>query len=102
MLQRLFAGEAWYLERPEQEERFVGTLEPVTPPSGPAGRPTLSFVLRRTGADDLPMYAAGIESVLGALAGRPVSIRGKRIDFQRAGFAIELWIGEIESGSAEV
>ena len=93
-MQRVFAYESWYLERDEPEEQFVGILEPVTPPSGPAGRPALSFVLR-TEARDLPVYAAGIERVLGALAGRPVSIRGKRIDFQRHGFAIELWIGEI-------
>jgi hypothetical protein len=100
--QRVFAGKTWYLERPEPEEQLAGILESVTPPSGPVGRPALSFVLRRTGAGDLPVYAAGIERVLGALAGRPVSIRGKRIDFQRAGFAIELWIGEIEAGSTEV
>jgi len=102
LAQRAFAGEAWYIERPEPEEQLTGILEPVTPPFGPAGRPALSFVLRRTGAGDLPVYAAGIESLLGALAGRPVSIRGKRIDFQRAGFAIELWIGEIEAWVPEV
>jgi hypothetical protein len=96
--QRVFAGKAWYVERPEPEELLAGILERVRPPSGPAGRPALSFVLRRAGAGDLPVYAAGVERVLGAFAGRPVSIRGKRVDFERAGFAIELWTGEIGAG----
>ncbi len=97
MGQRVFAGKAWYAERPEPEERFAGILEPVQPPSGPAGRPGLSFVLRRAGAADLPVYAAGVERVLGAFTGRPVSIRGKRVDFESAGFATELWAGDIEA-----
>ena len=95
MSQCVFADQAWYVERQEKEEQFVGVLEPVAPPSGPAGRPGLSFVLRRERAEDLPVYSAGIEPVLSALAGHRVSIQGKRIDFQRAGFEAELWIGEI-------
>jgi len=93
--QCVFADQEWYVERQEKEEQFVGFLEPVAPPSGPAGRPALSFVLRRAGAEDLPVYSAGIERVLSALAGHRVSIQGKRIDFHRAGFEAELWIGEI-------
>lgn len=95
MTERVFADKGWYAERPELEESLSGILERVTPPSGPAGRPALSFVLRRSGAVDLPVYAAGIEGVLDGFAGRPVSIRGKRVDFERPGFATELWIGEI-------
>jgi len=93
--QCVFADQEWYVERQEKEEQFVGVLEPVAPPSGPAGRPALSFVLRRAGAEDLPVYSAGIERVLSALAGHRVSIQGKRIDFHRPGFEAELWIGEI-------
>jgi len=69
----------------------------VTPPSGPAGRPALSFVLRTVEGFDLQVYVAGIENVLWALVGRQISIRGKLIDFNQVGFAIELWIGEIET-----
>ena len=98
MGQRVFAGKAWYVERPEPEEQLAGILERLKPPSGPAGRPSLSFVLRRSGAADLPVYAAGVERMLGAFAGRPVFIRGKRVDFERAGFGNELWTGEIEAG----
>jgi hypothetical protein len=97
MRQQLFAREAWYIDRPEPEEQLAGVLERMTPPGGPAGRAALSFVLRRAGDADLPVYAAGVEHALGALEGRSVSIRGKRVDFQNAGFAIELWIGEIEA-----
>jgi hypothetical protein len=95
--QRIFADEKWYLERPEQEEQITGVLATVTPPSGPAGRPALSFALERIEGCDLQVYAAGIENVLCALVGRQISIRGKVIDFHQAGFAIELWIGEIET-----
>jgi hypothetical protein len=95
--QRIFADEKWYLERTEQEEQFTGILESVTPPSGPAGRPALSFVLRRVEGCDLQVYAAGIENVLCALVGHQISIRGKLIHFNQVDFAIELWIGEIET-----
>ena len=95
MPQHVFANKEWYIERPEPEERLTGTLEPVTSPSGPAGRPALSYVLL-TGAGKLPVYAAGVERLLGSLVGRPVIVLGKRIDFSPAGFVMELWIGEIE------
>lgn len=94
---RVFASEAWYIERPEQEQQFIGILEPMTSTSGPAGRPALSFVLKRTAADDLLVYAGGIEKVLASFSGCLVFIRGKQIDFKQAGFAVELWIGEIRT-----
>jgi hypothetical protein len=97
LAQRIFADKAWYLERPEPEEQFSGILEPVTPPSDPAGRPALSFILRNTRVGDLPVYAAGKERVLGEFAGRPILVCGKRIDFQRPGFEVELWVGEIKA-----
>ena len=95
MAQRVFANEKWYIERSEPEERFAGTLEPVTPPSGLASRSALSYVLR-TGVGELPIYATGIEGLLGSLVGRPAIIRGKPIDFSSVGFTVEVWIGEID------
>jgi hypothetical protein len=95
MAKPVFAGEEWYRERPEPEEQFAGTLEPVTLPSGPAGRPALSYILR-TGDEDLPVYAAGAAPLLGSLVGHQVIVLGKRIDFTLSGFGMELWIGEIE------
>lgn len=95
MTKQVFADERWYIERPEPEEHFTGTLEPVKPPSGPAGRPALSYILR-TGSGELSVYAVGIEELLGSFAGITVSIIGKCIDFTHDGFALELWIGEIK------
>ncbi len=100
MSYEIFAREPWYLERPEPEEAFTGFLEPVTFPSGPAGRPALSLVLH-TETADLPVYAAGVEGVLRQLIGRPVIVWGKRVDFRPAGFGIELWIREIEAAPLE-
>jgi len=95
--QRIFASEPWYLERSEPEEQFTGFLEPVMSPSGPAGRPALSYVLH-THRGDLPVYAAGVEEFLKSLVGLPVIVRGKRISFPLARIATELWIGEIQAG----
>jgi hypothetical protein len=100
MGQRVFANEGWYIERPEPEEQLAGTLEPVTVPLGPAGRPALSYLLRTAG-EELPVYAAGVELILGSLAGCSVNVLGKRIDFSYAGFATELWIAEIEVNSSK-
>lgn len=95
MHQRIFREKAWYIERQEREEHFAGIIESLTPASGPANRPSLSFVLRRLGQPDLPIYAAEIESILKKFVGRKVSIVGKQIDFQQQRFSTELWIGEI-------
>jgi hypothetical protein len=89
MSQRIFASEVWYIERLEPQEQLVGILEPVTLTYA------LSYVLLM-GDGELPVYAAGVEGLLGSLAGSSVIVLGKRIDFYTVGFSVELWIGEIE------
>jgi hypothetical protein len=101
MAQQVFSNEVWYIERPEPQENLTGILEPVTLTYGPDNRPALSYLFRM-GDGVLPVYAAGIEGLLRSLAGHPVIVLGKRIDFSTLGFSIELWIGEIELNTSKI
>jgi hypothetical protein len=90
----VFAGADWYQERAEVERLWRGVLRRRRADGGPAGRAALAFALV-TDDGTIPVYAAGVDVVLGAFADRTVVARGKLVDLRTEGFEPELWIGEI-------
>jgi hypothetical protein len=90
----IHGGETWYAERTESESRWRGVLRRRAPPSGPGVRTALTFSLQ-TEAEDLPVYAAGVEAKLAPLAGSCVTVTAKLVDLTSEGHGRELWIGTI-------
>ncbi len=90
----IFAGQAWYLDRPEPEQVWTGVLEARQVAPGPNTRDALTYALV-TAEGALPVYAAGVADVLGRYAGRPVQVTGRWVDLSAEGFGPELWIGSL-------
>ncbi len=96
---RVFADDAWYIERAEPEQSWQGTLRRRATDKGPGGRPGLTLSLQ-TADQDLPIYAASVEDRLAPFVDARVTIVGKLVDLTAEGFGHELWIGVIRDGDA--
>jgi hypothetical protein len=87
---------AWYRERDEPEETFVGVVrERETGPS-PMGRTRLRFELERRGGPALPIYGPDAEAAIAGLVGRAVRIRGRVVDLTAEGYGPELWVASVD------
>lgn len=97
-LVRIFAGKAFYLERPEPEESFRGILRRAEVREGPDTR-DLPFRLE-VGDERLSVYTSGFDETLQTLVDREVEAIGKRIDLRHEGFGVEIWLATISPAEA--
>ena len=89
-------GPAWYRERDEPEETFVGIVRERETGASPMGRTRLLFELDRVGGTALPVYAPDAEAVMAELVGCTVDVRGRVVDMTDEGFGPELWVASAD------
>jgi hypothetical protein len=92
---RVFAIEAWYRDRVEQEAVWRGELRERRLPSGPSDRIGLDHVLLAD-TEEIAIYSAGAAELFQPFLGRQVKVIGKLIDLSGEGGGRELWVGWIE------
>ncbi|MDQ3871977.1 MAG: hypothetical protein M3301_10245 [Chloroflexota bacterium] len=88
---------AWYAERKEPEETFVGILRGRETAASPMGRTRLPFELALPDAESLPIYGPDAEAALSRLVGRRLRITGRVVDLSSEGFGRELWLPNAEA-----
>lgn len=94
VMQEIYEVMDWYRARPEPEAQWRGRVEQCESPVGPNTRLGLDYTLD-TGAGQIPIYAANVQTELASFVGHEVLIVGKLIDLTKEGFGQELWIGGI-------
>jgi hypothetical protein len=87
---------AWYRERHEPEETFVGIVRERETGASPMGRTRLLFELERGDGTILPIYGPHLEAALTPLVGRTAHIRGRVVDLASEGLGLELWAASVD------
>ena len=95
----VYAHAQWYQERPEREQSWHGELRPRQVAAGPAARTAIAFAIVTADGQELPVYGAGAEDLVGALVGRSVVATGKLVDLKAEGYGEELWLARIAAAS---
>lgn len=87
---RVFAGEGFYTERPEPEQRLTGKIIHRPVEQSPNTR---RFAYRLQGeAFDYPLYSTPLTiDLIRGLTGQRVTVTGKLIDQSAEGGEVELW-----------